>query len=166
MGGIEDVKMPNAPPGVEVVTAATVTKITLPSVASRLPEEKTWYSFLSGGGQTWLTALLMSPSVVRGMYNVELYRFFYCFSFLYVREVTNLYVSCLLLLGQMWTTDNAVARLFRPRVSQTLRVERNANGEPVSLMVYDHVLSEKMRENGLPVPAVSACLLVCYILYI
>lgn len=67
LGGIEDVQVPRTPAGVEVVNTATVSKFTLPSVASRLPEEKAWLGFLSGGGQTWLTALLMSPSVVRGM---------------------------------------------------------------------------------------------------
>jgi hypothetical protein len=67
LGGIEDVQVPRTPAGVEVVNTATVSKLTLPASASRLPEEKLWLGFLSGGGQTWLTALLMSPSVVRGI---------------------------------------------------------------------------------------------------
>jgi hypothetical protein len=65
--------------------------------------------------------------------------------------------------GKFWTTDNPVARLFRPRVSQTVRVERTADGEPAGVLVYDNVLSERMRENGLAVPAVSAVLMVCFV---
>lgn len=41
-----------------------------------------------------------------------------------------------------------------------MRVERTKEGEPTGVFVYDNILSEKMRENGLPVPAVSAILMV------
>lgn len=58
----------------------------------------------------------------------------------------------------MWRTANPVPRLFRPRPSQTVRIERDAQGEPVAVFVFDPVISDLMRENGRPVPAVSATL--------
>lgn len=68
LGGIELVEASNkAPAGVELSATPTLTKLTLPSAASRLPEAKKWLQFVSGGGQTWLTALLLSPSVVKGV---------------------------------------------------------------------------------------------------
>lgn len=65
LGGIDEIVAPPAPPAVEVVTTDRVTKLTLPAQASRLPETKAWLEFVSGGGQSWLPALLTSPSVVQ-----------------------------------------------------------------------------------------------------
>ena len=59
----------------------------------------------------------------------------------------------------MWRTDNPIPRLFRPRPSQTVRIERDAQGQPTAVLVFDPVLSDQMREGGLPVPAVAAHLL-------